>query len=283
MKYRDLEWILSDKISMVSNDLWKYVHLYLQNIKCSREPFGGVNIIAFGDLYQLQHVKQMFIFMGLRHNCGPVSTNLWCEYFTMYALGEIMHQKDDNEFAELLNRLHIHKHTTADLNLLSSRTIMEEQRDELSDIPHFFPTRNMVARYNDMLLQNTIEHKIAITVIDIPPNDISPKFREQLHDAIDKWMAESTGGLLKQITIALNHRYDVISNIAVEDGIMNGVQCCVKYIQPQDNNSDFPAIIWVNFVDECIGSEHGKKYCYLVNRKQIHKEWTPIFAQKRTF
>ena len=63
---------------------------------------------------------------------------------------------------------------------------------------------------------------------------------------------------------------------------MNGAQCCVNYIQLQDNNSDFPAIIWVKFQDECIGSEQHRKYCYLVNRKQISKEWTPIFAQKRS-
>ena len=115
MKYRDLEWILCDEISMVSNALWN-----------SREPFGVVNIIANCDLYQLQPVKGMFIFMELRHNYGPIATNLWCEYFTMYELGEIIHQKYDKEFAELLNRLCIGTHTTADLSLLSSRTIMEE-------------------------------------------------------------------------------------------------------------------------------------------------------------
>ena len=103
MKYRDLEWILSDEISMVSTDLWKYVHLCLQDIKQSREAFGSVNIIAIGDLYQLQPVKEMFIFMDLRHNYGPIATNLWCEYFTMYELDEIMCQKDDKEFAELWN------------------------------------------------------------------------------------------------------------------------------------------------------------------------------------
>ena len=30
IKYREFEWILVDEISMVSNDLWKYVHLRLQ-------------------------------------------------------------------------------------------------------------------------------------------------------------------------------------------------------------------------------------------------------------
>ena len=53
MKYRELEWILVDEISMVSNDLWKYVHMRLQEIKQCKEPFGGVNIIAIGDMYQV--------------------------------------------------------------------------------------------------------------------------------------------------------------------------------------------------------------------------------------
>ena len=124
---------------MENNDLWKYVHFCLQDIKHSREPLGGVNIIAPCDLHQLKPVKGMFIFMHLRHNYGPIATNLWGEYFTMYELEKNMCQKDDKECAELLNRLCIGKLTTADLNLLSSRTIMEEQRDHLSDIPHFSP------------------------------------------------------------------------------------------------------------------------------------------------
>ena len=65
MKYRELEWILVDEISMVSNDLWKYVHLCLQEIKQCKEPFGSVNIIAIGDMYQLQPVKANYVFMDL--------------------------------------------------------------------------------------------------------------------------------------------------------------------------------------------------------------------------
>ena len=77
---------------------------------------------------------------------------------------------------------------------------MEEQKDQLSDIPHFFHTRKMVARYNDMILQNTMEHKI-ITAIDIPPNDIPPMFREQLHAAIDKHKAEIQVGYQNKLLL----------------------------------------------------------------------------------
>ena len=70
----------------------RYLHLCLQEIKQSKDPFGGVNIIAIGDMYQQQPVKGNYVFMDLRHNYGPLAINLWHE-FTMYELEEIMCQK----------------------------------------------------------------------------------------------------------------------------------------------------------------------------------------------
>ena len=230
MKYRELEWILVDEISMVSNDLWKYVHLCLQEIKQCKEPFGGVNIIAIGDMYQLQPVKANYVFMDLQHNYGPLATNLWCEYITMYELDEIMRQKHDRQFAELLNRFHIGEHTSADLNLLATRSITAEEAKSLNHVPYFFPTRQKVDQYNDNVLHNSTCEKVIITAIDIPPSGSSPKFKQQLQAALDKCKPESTGGLPKVITVAVNHQYDIISNIAVQDGIMNSAECCIKYI-----------------------------------------------------
>ena len=86
MKYRHLQWILTDEFSMISNDFLKYVHLCLQDIKCNNEPFGGDNIVTIGDLFQLQPEKGEFIFMDLKYNYGLLAINLWCEYFTIYEL-----------------------------------------------------------------------------------------------------------------------------------------------------------------------------------------------------
>ena len=43
----------------------------------------------------------------------------------------------------------------------------------------------------------------------------------------------------------VNHQYHISSNIAVHDGLINGAECCIKYIQEQENKSNFPAIVWV--------------------------------------
>ena len=74
-----------------------------------------------------------------------------------------------------------------------------------------------------------------------------------------KQKIENTGGLPSQVKIVVNHQYDIISNIAVHDGLINGAECCIKYIQEQENKSNFPAIVWVHFEDNHIGSEQHSK------------------------
>ena len=200
----------------------------------------------------------------------------------MYELDEIMQQKHDRQFAELLNRFHIGEHTSADLNLLATWSITAEEAKSLNHVPHFFPTRQKVDQYNNNVLHNSTCEKVIITAINIPPSGSSPKFKQQLQAALDKHKPESTGGLPKVITVAVNHQYDIISNIAVQDGIMNGAECCIKYIQPQAHDSTFPAIVWVQFEDSLVGKLQWQKYSYLQNT-HILQDWTPIFAQKRSF
>ena len=43
--------------------------------------------------------------MDMTIDYGPLTTNLRKTYFTMYELTEVMRQKDDQPYAELLNRI----------------------------------------------------------------------------------------------------------------------------------------------------------------------------------
>ena len=49
-----------------------------------------------------------------------ISTNLWQQYFKCYELDEIMRQKEDKSWAELLNRLKEGNHTDIDIKTLKS-------------------------------------------------------------------------------------------------------------------------------------------------------------------
>ena len=44
-------------------------------------PFGGVSVIAVGDLFQLKPVMGRWIFVQNEKDYGPLATNLWREFF----------------------------------------------------------------------------------------------------------------------------------------------------------------------------------------------------------
>ena len=57
-----MEFLIIDEISMVGYDTFKWVHLRLQQIKNNNFPFGGVNVLVFGDLYQLPPVTETAVY-----------------------------------------------------------------------------------------------------------------------------------------------------------------------------------------------------------------------------
>lgn len=97
--------LIRDEISMiVGSDLLLQIHNNLCEITCINEPFGGITVLAFVDLFQLPPVMQRFVFKPSRDPLNRIYGNLWDE-FVLYELTEIMRQKNDFLFASLLNRI----------------------------------------------------------------------------------------------------------------------------------------------------------------------------------
>ena len=127
----------------------------------------------------------------------------------------------------------MHWKANDELRILQSRNVTQEQFETLHHIPHFFPSRRKVESYNESVLESSSQYTLTITAIGIPPSDILARAKENLQAAINMRTAEKTGGLPRQVKITVNHQYDLISNIAAHDGLMNGAKCCIKYIQRQ--------------------------------------------------
>lgn len=86
--------IFLDEISMVGNARFN-IQIYnrLNHIKGSSKPFGGVCIIAIGDLFQLPPVMDSYIFKDMNHSeYAILAPNLWNEPFKMFELDETMRQ-----------------------------------------------------------------------------------------------------------------------------------------------------------------------------------------------
>ena len=120
-----LKLIFIDEISKVGNTMFT-VQIYktLKDIKGSSLPFGGVSIVAIGDLFQLQPVMDGYIFKNMDNDeYGVLAPNVWQELFKMFELKQIMRQRESKDFAELLNRLREGNHTKQDIQKLKQRII----------------------------------------------------------------------------------------------------------------------------------------------------------------
>ena len=107
-KLAELNFIITDEISMVCNVLLYQVHQRLNIIYgCSAEsPFAGLPVLACGDLYQLPPVKGAPIYCNTGDIKGCLSLYLW-RSFKMAELTEVMRHQGDYNFISLLNKIRI--------------------------------------------------------------------------------------------------------------------------------------------------------------------------------
>ena len=111
IKYRHLKVVIIDEISMVGNQTLSFIDTRLQQLNGTKAGFGGLSVIAVGDLCQLKPVGDKLIYLDLEEGASSLARNLWEKLFKMYELVGIMRQKDYVDFAHLLNRLRLNEMT----------------------------------------------------------------------------------------------------------------------------------------------------------------------------
>lgn len=123
-----IQTLVIDEISMVSADIMDMIDAKLKYARDSDEPFGGCQIIAFGDLYQLPPVVPS----------GQASRYLEDRYTTTYFFGadeirknpfkiiELQHvfRQKDQTFIDILNNIRLGKTTTGLLEDINSCCVL---------------------------------------------------------------------------------------------------------------------------------------------------------------
>jgi ATP-dependent DNA helicase PIF1 len=117
-EYKQVECIIIDEISMVRCDLLDYIDRFLQISKDVVRPFGGIQIIMVGDLYQLPPVvdyREKEFFKEVYETEYFFSSRVLTEnQYNIFELTNIYRQKD-LEFISILNS--IRNGTTTDFHL----------------------------------------------------------------------------------------------------------------------------------------------------------------------
>ncbi len=123
--YRALTTIIIDEVSMVRADLMDCVDSALQKARGVKKPFGGVQMIFIGDLYQLPPVvaspEERELFRTLYKSPYFFDAKIFADLpFMMVELEKIYRQKDQH-FIDLLNKIRNNSVQPEDIDRLNER------------------------------------------------------------------------------------------------------------------------------------------------------------------
>ncbi|XP_078378018.1 uncharacterized protein LOC144661191 [Oculina patagonica] len=273
-KFAGLKIIFIDEVSMVGNSMFNIqINKRLQDIIGTANDFGGVSIIAIGDLFQLQPVFDGYVFEDLESNYAPLAANLWQKHFQMFELHEIMRQRESHQFAEILNRLREGIHTENDLNILRARIIEDPNMNYPRHAPHLFIQNDSVDEFNRSVYNSAAGKKYIVKAVDsvigTQSEELKVRLLRQVPDNPRKTMQLAT-----HLAIAENERIEVCQNIRLDDGLTNGSAGLVRFISLL--SSERPdGIVWVEFDHAKVGEKTRNENRHLYS-DNIQQSWTPV-------
>lgn len=94
------------------------------------KPFGGFNMLLFGDFFQLRPIRGRYLFKD----------KVFWPLFKPYFLRTNKRQENEHSFVELLNRLRIGKATSEDISTLSKRLLNLYPDVCTENMLHIYPT-----------------------------------------------------------------------------------------------------------------------------------------------
>ncbi len=125
--YKKLDAIIIDEVSMVRADLLDCVDQFLRiNGKSSGLPFGGIQMIFIGDLYQIPPVvagQERVIFKEYYASEYFFDSNVYADIEIEHLELEKIYRQTDSAFIELLNKIRNKTITDEDIEAINARWI----------------------------------------------------------------------------------------------------------------------------------------------------------------
>ena len=219
---KNLVLVIIDEISLVKADMLYMLSLKLQEIKQRSEPFGGVMIAAFGDIFQLKPVFGKYTWTqpsSSTYHLGFRLDNLW-EKLTVINLVTNHRQAAGGAFADLLNRLRFVKQTDmlpGDIKTLESRVRPSGHPDINNATFNIVSTVAKAHEMNTTYLNNLPGPLIIIKAINYTANqrEFSPRLSPKDGQI-------SSTGFLDELKLKLGAKVMLIKNLDTRDFLTNG-------------------------------------------------------------
>ena len=255
------------------------IHMRLQQLKGANPScmFGNISILAVGDLFQLQPVCQRYVFGEVSDASARLhgSGSLWKDEFSMMELDQVMRQRGDKEFAELLCRMRKATTSEEDIEVLQSRTVADDDPNYPRDSLHVYHFNKDVDEQTMLKLNEMAppDQQAVIRAVDCTKD----KCTQQLKMTMPK-NKSNTGGLVKELRIAVGAKVMLTVNTDVSNGLVNGARGTVEAIVTRPGSNDV-SIVLVNFDHPRVGNSAIAKSHY----KQDHPWAFPISRHEAVF
>ena len=259
---------------MVGSNMLLQIHKRLQQLKGKGDDttFGDISILAVGEL---QPVAQPHVFaqVGDAYARLHKSGSLWLDEFKMIELEEIMRQRGDSQFAQLLCRVRTATCTEEDIKVLESRVITDDHPDYPHDVLHAYPRNQHVDEKNKLKLRELApeqQHEV-IKSIDHDKDKHTQMLDLRMPDNKAK-----TGGLVSELHLAVGAKVMLTVNVDVSDGLVNGARGTVQAIIKTGSEV---TLVLVKFDHSRVGAKAIAQSQY----RSQHPEAVPISRHEAVF
>lgn len=151
-----LDILIIDEISMVRCDMLDATDMILRHYRKNRKPFGGVQLVMFGDLYQLSPIAKS----EEEETLKKYYKSLY--FFSCYAFKKLKYKvielqkiwrQDEYDFIQLLNHIREAKVDIKDLEMLQSRVEPEYSPEVKDNVVTLMTHNNQTDDWNDDMFE----------------------------------------------------------------------------------------------------------------------------------
>lgn len=164
-----IDLMIIDEVSMVRCDLLDEIDDVLRHYRKNNRPFGGVQIVMFGDLYQLMPVASDEDWEKLKEKykspyffSSKILEKMDCPMFEL----KIIHRQDERNFVTLLNNVRLGHVSSTELKELEGRYrkdfIPKDDEGYIRLTTHNWRSKSYNSRRLEELPGNSLEYKAYI-------------------------------------------------------------------------------------------------------------------------
>lgn len=220
-KIKNAQILAIDEISMLDAQTFDYINTVLKAIRSNNKPFGGLQLILFGDFFQLPPVEKNGGF------CFESST--WTDLNLKNIVLKKIYRQADSNFAQILNDIRQNNLKKEDLNAFYQQN--NRPLPQNKDVLHIFATNEAANNFNLQKFNSIPAEPIELVAKDIiMKNEEADKLvtsteeaqnlsqaRKKIWDTLDKYCK-----VAQTITLKKDCRVMLLKNLDFDAGLING-------------------------------------------------------------